>query len=155
MFTENIIEKEISYRLGFFTALGVIIIIFAILLVLNNNLLNKYQDSSINAFAFFIISFALLMIFIGIRKRSIIFYYDNLVIRTSNKSKILSYENISEIILRKQSKKNLQVLQIFTKDDFSYSFSSNYIGNENLQYIFNLLKSKAYNANIDEIEELF
>lgn len=154
MFTESKIEKEISYKLGFFTTLGVLIIIFAILLFLNNGFLQQNSNTSISFLGFFIILFAIFLIFIGIRKRSIIFYNDKFVIKTSNKSKILLYENISELILKKQIKKNLQVLQIATNENAFFTFSSNYIGDENLQEIFKFLKSKAINANIEEIEEI-
>lgn len=149
----NYIEKEISYKLSFFAYIGYILLVFTILFLANNVLYKKFDHYN---FIFIIFSTLISIIFIntGNKRRYVIFYNDKFIIKNSKKITEFRYDELEEIKIIKEQRKNNETLSIKSEGDKIFLISSTYIGKETLYEIYNFLNNKASNADFEIIEDI-
>ncbi|MEJ5244373.1 MAG: hypothetical protein WHV28_01550 [Bacteroidota bacterium] len=141
----------ISYRLNFFSNLGYILLIFSCLFLINEKIIIADFSSYSILYLVIFLSLSLVMIIIGNKQRKIIFDDEKFIMNSSAKNNTYFYRDLDEAYLIKNPKNNNLTLRLLFVDQANVTFSSSYIGTDNINRIFEFLKEKNSNVHFDTI----
>lgn len=139
----------ISYQLDFFSNLGYILLIFSFLFLINEKMIIADFSSYSLLYMVIFLLLSIVMIIIGKKQRKIIFDDVKFIMSSSDNKNTYFYSDLDEVCLVKNPKNNNLTLRLLFVDQAIVTFSSSYLGTENINRIFEFLKEKNSNVHFD------